>query len=128
MVNVATGRCLDVDGGWFDKGVDVVTAPCSGASTRLWRYDSGLQVLQSYADQDHCLDSRGSADRGVGIWACDSVRGDKGVILMFSVDGDGRIRPYIDPDTAVTAGGGDEVWLDWGDGDARQRRLAGPAT
>ncbi|MFJ5777756.1 ricin-type beta-trefoil lectin domain protein [Streptomyces sp. NPDC093094] len=125
VVNVATGRCLDVDGGWFDKGVDVLTASCSGSATQLWRYDSGRQVLQSYADQDYCLDSRGDTDRGVGIWECDSVYGDRGVNLMFSVDGDGRIRPYIDPDTAVTAGGDDGVWLDWIDGDDRQRWLTG---
>jgi len=127
VVNAATGRCLDVRDGWFEDGVDVITAACSGSPTQQWRYDAERRVLQSYADQDFCLDSRGSTDRGVGIWSCDSVWGRNGVNLMFSIDGEGRIRPYIDPDSAVTATGGDGVWLGRIDGGAEQRWRAGRA-
>ncbi|MFI9152708.1 ricin-type beta-trefoil lectin domain protein [Streptomyces sp. NPDC053367] len=127
VVNTATGRCLDVRDDWFDNGMDVITAVCSGSPAQQWRYDAERRVLQSYADQEFCLDSRGSADRGVGIWNCDSVWGRNGVNLMFSVDGDGRIRPFVAPDTALTATGGDGVWLGWIDGDARQRWRAGRA-
>jgi hypothetical protein len=118
IVNNATGLCLDVRDGWFDNGTDVITAPCSGSDTQLWRVDAEREVVQSYADEDYCLDSRGSTDRGVGIWTCSSVYGGNGRNLRFSVQDDGLIIPHIDWDTAVTATGGDSVWLDYADGNA----------
>ncbi|MCF2434488.1 RICIN domain-containing protein [Streptomyces thinghirensis] len=62
VVNVASGRCLDIDGG-LEKGTDVVTAPCTSSHTQLWRVDAGRGVVQSYADEDYCLDSRGPRTR-----------------------------------------------------------------
>lgn len=105
VVNVASGLCLDV-GGAFSNGTDVVTAPCTSSRTQRWRVDSGRGVLQSSADPDYCLDSRGSTERGVGIWTCDSVAGPNGRNLTFVVDGDGVIRPAIAVETAVTPRGG----------------------
>ncbi|MFE5816387.1 RICIN domain-containing protein [Streptomyces sp. NPDC056479] len=105
VVNVDSGLCLDVGGAFF-KGTDVVTTPCGSSSTQRWRVDTSRGVLQSAADPDFCLDSRGSTDRGVGIWTCDSVEGGNGQNLKFVVDGDGVIRPAIAVETAVTPDGG----------------------
>ncbi|MEU9287312.1 RICIN domain-containing protein [Streptomyces sp. NPDC048275] len=106
VVNVSSGRCLDIRDGYLEKGTDVVTAPCTSALTQLWRVDSGRGVLQSYADSDLCLDSRGSVDNGVGIWECASVDGSNGENLGFTVDDDGVIRPAIAIATAVSPGDG----------------------
>jgi hypothetical protein len=105
VVNVATGLCLDIRDGSMEKGTDVVTAPCSSSPTQRWRVDSGRGVVQSYADSDYCLDSRGSVERGVGIWECDSVDGHNGLNLRFAVDDEGRVRPAIAFDTAATPDG-----------------------
>ncbi|MDO0914368.1 RICIN domain-containing protein [Streptomyces sp. DT2A-34] len=104
VVNAASGLCLDVDGN-PENGTDVVTATCTSAPDQRWRVDSERGVLQSYAYPDYCLDSRGSVDRGVGIWTCDSVHGPNGQNLRFAVDSLGVIRPGIAPDHAVTPGG-----------------------
>ncbi|MET8827747.1 RICIN domain-containing protein [Streptomyces sp. NPDC004610] len=130
VVNVVSGRCLDVRDGWFDKGVDVVTAPCSSAATQRWRVDAGRGVVQSAADPEYCLDSRGDPERGVGIWTCSSVEGRSGRNLRFTVDGSGLIRPEIALDTAVTAEGGEGVVfrsVAGADGDPGQRWRAGRA-
>ncbi|MFE0252865.1 ricin-type beta-trefoil lectin domain protein [Streptomyces sp. NPDC059010] len=126
VVNVDSGLCLDVGGAFFN-GTDVVTSPCNSSRTQRWRVDAERGVVQSAADPDFCLDSRGSTDRGVGIWTCDSVYGSNGRNLQFVVDGDGAIRPAIALETAVTAYGdaGDGLWLEPVDGDARQRWRAG---
>ncbi|AZQ35232.1 ricin-type beta-trefoil lectin domain protein [Streptomyces cyaneochromogenes] len=128
VVNVASGLCLDVGGAFFN-GTDVVTAPCSSSSTQRWRVDSARGVLQSAADPDFCLDSRGSTDRGVGIWECASVHGSNGQNLQFVVDGDGVIRPAIAVETAVTpwGGAGDGLSLESVSGGAGQRWKAGAA-
>ncbi|WP_426567370.1 ricin-type beta-trefoil lectin domain protein [Streptomyces canus] len=105
VVNIASGLCLDVGGAFF-KGTDVVTSPCTSSRTQRWRVDSARGVLQSAADPEYCLDSRGSTDRGVGIWTCDSVEGRNGQNLKFVVDGDGVIRPAIAVETAMTPQGG----------------------
>ncbi|MFI7414899.1 ricin-type beta-trefoil lectin domain protein [Streptomyces sp. NPDC049627] len=122
VVNVATGLCLDVDGDPYN-GTDVITATCTSAPDQRWRVDSERGVLQSYAYPDYCLDSRGSTDRGVGIWTCDSVYGRNGQNLRFAVDADGVIRPGIAPDHAVTPSG--DRWLslvrESGRGDQRWR-------
>ncbi|MFH9010791.1 ricin-type beta-trefoil lectin domain protein [Streptomyces sp. NPDC017943] len=110
VVNVASGLCLDVGGG-FGNGTDVVTAPCSAARTQRWRVDADRGVLQSAADPGYCLDSRGDTYRGVGIWTCDSVEGRNGRNLVFVVDGSGLIRPAIAFDTAVTPDGGSGAGL-----------------
>ncbi|MEV1067545.1 RICIN domain-containing protein [Streptomyces sp. NPDC050263] len=121
VVNVATGRCLEVAGD-FDNGTDVVTAPCSASPSQRWRVDAARGVFQSMADQDFCLDSRGSVDKGVGVWECASVEGGHGDNLRFTVDSDGTVRPAIARETALTAdasGGvslnpldeaGDQLW------------------
>ncbi|MBT1095254.1 RICIN domain-containing protein [Streptomyces sp. Tu102] len=126
VVNVASGLCLDVGGAFFD-GTDVITAPCSSSSTQRWRVDADRGVLQSAADPDFCLDSRGSTDRGVGIWSCDSVDGRNGRNLMFVVDGAGLIRPAIAFGTAVTpdGGAGDALSLEPASGSSAQRWRAG---
>ncbi|UXY27986.1 RICIN domain-containing protein [Streptomyces sp. HUAS TT20] len=125
VVNVATGRCLDVRDGDFENGTDVVTVRCDGTSSQRWRVDTDRQVVQSAGDPDFCLDSRGDVDRGVGIWGCDSVYGRNGDNLRFTVDSDGVIRPAIAVETAVTPDRGYGVSLDWLSGDADQRWRAG---
>ncbi|MYS15005.1 RICIN domain-containing protein [Streptomyces sp. SID4982] len=125
VVNLATGRCLDVRDGDFDKGNDVVTAPCTASPTQRWSVDSGLEVVRSAADPDFCLDSRGEADRGVGIWPCDSVHGRNGQNLRFTVDPDGTVRPEIAIETAVVPDGGDGVELRPLNGGREQRWRAG---
>ncbi len=106
VVNLASGRCLDVDGD-LKNGTDVVTAPCTASWTQRWRVDADRGVVQSSADSDFCLDSRGDVDKGVGIWECDSLDGSHGENLRFTVDNDGVIRPAIAIETAVTPGGSD---------------------
>lgn len=101
VVNVASGRCLDVSG-TFEKGTDVITAPCDTSSSQRWRVDADRGVLQSSADPDFCLDSRGDVDKGVGIWECESLDGSNGDNLRFTVDDDGVIRPTIAIATALT--------------------------
>ncbi|MEU4168727.1 RICIN domain-containing protein [Streptomyces sp. NPDC026665] len=103
VVNVASGLCLDIRDGDLEKGTDLVTAPCTSSSTQRWRVADGS--LRSAADDDFCLDSRGSVDRGVGIWECDSLDGDHGDNLRFTVDPDGVIRPAVAIETAVTPDG-----------------------
>ncbi|MCF1597777.1 RICIN domain-containing protein, partial [Streptomyces muensis] len=127
VVNVSSGLCLDVDGDDFYNGTDVITVPCDSSRSQRWRVDSDRGVLQSAADPDYCLDSRGSTDRGVGIWTCDSVEGSNGRNLMFMVDGDGLIRPVIAPWAAVTpnGGAGDELSLEPVSGASGQRWRAG---
>ncbi|MFF7974172.1 ricin-type beta-trefoil lectin domain protein [Streptomyces sp. NPDC007905] len=127
VVNLATGRCLDISDGDLSQGNDVITAPCDSSATQRWRVDAGLGVLRSAADSDYCLDSRGSTDRGVGIWDCDSVYGRNGQNLRFTVDPDGTIRPAIAIETAVTPDGGDGVALEPLNGGSGQRWRAGAA-
>ncbi|WP_128431356.1 RICIN domain-containing protein [Streptomyces cyaneus] len=128
VVNVGSGLCLDVGGAFFN-GTDVITAPCTSSRTQRWRVDSARGLLQSAADPDFCLDSRGSTDRGVGIWTCDSVYGRNGQNLMFMVDGDGLIRPAIAFETAVTpeGGAGGRLSLEPVGGGVGQRWRAGAA-
>ncbi|WP_216591483.1 RICIN domain-containing protein [Streptomyces brasiliscabiei] len=101
VVNVASGLCLDIRGE-LEKGTDVVTATCSSRATQRWRVDSERDALQSFADPDLCLDSRGATDDGVGIWDCDSLDGDNGKNLRFEFGPRGLISPAIGPGYAVT--------------------------
>ncbi|MGW1158498.1 ricin-type beta-trefoil lectin domain protein [Streptomyces sp. NPDC002513] len=123
-VNAASGLCLEVAGD-FDNGTDVVTVPCTSSPSQRWRVDYGRGVVQSMADPDFCLDSRGSVDNGVGVWACSSVYGSNGRNLMFTVDGNGVIRPAIDLGTALTAYDDGSLWLSPLTGGAEQRWRAG---
>ncbi|MGW0185861.1 ricin-type beta-trefoil lectin domain protein [Streptomyces sp. NPDC003362] len=126
VVNAVSGLCLDIRDGVMDNGTDVVTAPCAASSiTQVWRVDTGRGVLQSAADPAYCLDSRGSVDRGVGIWTCSSVDGRNGRNLRFAVDGHGVIRPAIAPGHAVTPVGGGWLALLPEAGRADQRWRAG---
>ncbi|MFI2204514.1 ricin-type beta-trefoil lectin domain protein [Streptomyces sp. NPDC020192] len=125
VVNVATGRCLDIRDGDLSQGNDVVTAPCSDSPTQRWRVDTFLGVIRSAADDSFCLDSRGSTYRGVGIWGCGSVYGDNGENLRFTVDPDGTIRPNIAIETAVTPAGRYGVSLEPLDSGREQRWRAG---
>ncbi|MGW7262320.1 ricin-type beta-trefoil lectin domain protein [Streptomyces sp. NPDC054842] len=111
VVNVASGLCLDIRNGELAKGTDVTTAPCTGSRTQRWRVDVDSTSLRSAADGDLCLDSRGSTDRGVGIWPCSSLHGEHGDNLRFTVDGDGAIRPAVAHETAVTPDGDDGLSL-----------------
>ncbi|MFJ9247866.1 ricin-type beta-trefoil lectin domain protein [Streptomyces sp. NPDC101776] len=125
VVNVSTGRCLDIRDGDLTEGADVITAPCTSSDTQLWRVDAARGVVQSSADSDLCLDSRGSVEKGVGIWECDSVDGSHGDNLRFTVDGDGVIRPAIAILTGMTPEGGAGVSLVPLSGGAEQRWRAG---
>lgn len=124
VVNVATGRCLEVAGD-LGNGTDVVTVPCSASPSQRWRVDSARGVLQSYADPGFCLDSRGAVDDGVGVWSCDSVEGRNGRNLMFTVDEDGRIRPAIAFASALTVNDSGSLSFDLLDEAAHQVWRAG---
>lgn len=126
-MNAGSGLCLDIRDGDIDLGTDVITARCTSSRTQMWRVDTDRGVLQSYADPDFCLDSRGSTDRGVGIWECRSVYGRNGMNLRFTVDDDGVIRPDIAPDHAVTPYG-DGLFLAPEQGREEQRWRAGTGT
>ncbi|WP_319263131.1 hypothetical protein [Streptomyces sp. ID05-39B] len=89
--------------------------------------DADRGVLRSYADSDYCPDSRGSVEKGTGIWHCSSVDGRNGRNLTFTVDGDGTIRPVIAIATAVTADSRGGVYFAPLDGRPRQRWRAGAA-
>ncbi|MGP4050338.1 ricin-type beta-trefoil lectin domain protein [Streptomyces sp. 2A115] len=129
VVNLASGRCLDIRDGDLEKGTDAVTASCTSARTQRWRVDTDRGVLQSYADPDFCLDSRGATDDGMGIWECDSVDGRNGQNLRFAVTAAGVIRPAIAADQALTPDGGEGLDLspDTGRAEQRWRAGAGPA-
>ncbi|MFG2748337.1 RICIN domain-containing protein [Streptomyces xanthophaeus] len=104
-VNSGTGLCLDVRGGAFANGADVVTTSCrDGASTQQWRLDE-KGLLHNAANPNYCMDARGTTGDGVGIWSC-SAFGTRatGENLVFSTDAVGRIRPRIAPGYAVTSG------------------------
>ncbi|NEA64149.1 RICIN domain-containing protein [Streptomyces sp. SID12488] len=127
VVNVASGRCLDIRGGVLEKGTDVVTATCStSAATQRWQVDAGSGLLRSSADTDLCLDSRGDVDKGVGIWECESVSdSENGDNLRFTVDDDGVIRPAIAIATGLTPAGDDGLTLEPLTGGSGQRWRAG---
>lgn len=124
VVNVASGLCLDIRGE-LAKGTDVVTATCSSRATQRWRLDSGRSALQSFADPDLCLDSRGAVDDGVGVWECDSLDGDNGDNLRFEVDSRGLIRPAIAGRFAVTPDALGSIGLAVASGRDGQRWRAG---
>ncbi|WP_328786996.1 ricin-type beta-trefoil lectin domain protein [Streptomyces avidinii] len=106
-VNSATGLCLDVRGGTFANGVDVITARCrAGAPVQQWRLDE-RGLLRNAANPSYCMDARGSAGDGVGIWSCSAIGGAEGNNLVFSTDATGRIKPRIAPGYAVTSGSGE---------------------
>ncbi|NEC89571.1 RICIN domain-containing protein [Streptomyces sp. SID12501] len=127
VVNVASGRCLDIRGGELEKGTDVVTATCSAsAATQRWQVDAGSGLLRSSANTDLCLDSRGDVDKGVGIWECASVGdSENGDNLRFTVDDDGVIRPAIAIATALTPSGDGGLTLEPLTGGSGQRWRAG---
>lgn len=103
-VNSATGLCLDVRGGTFANGVDVITARCrEGSPVQQWRLDE-KGLLRNAANPGYCMDARGSAGDGVGIWSCSAFGRAEGNNLVFSTDGSGRIKPRIAPGYAVTSG------------------------
>ncbi|WUC51726.1 RICIN domain-containing protein [Streptomyces sp. NBC_00554] len=126
VVNAGSGLCLDIRDGVMDLGTDVVTARCTSSRTQMWRVDTGRGVLQSYADDRFCLDSRGSTDRGVGIWECSAADDyePNGKNLHFTVDSRGTIRPDIARDHVVTPYG-DRLALARDQGRDDQRWLAG---
>ncbi|MEU5594696.1 RICIN domain-containing protein [Streptomyces sp. NPDC020298] len=124
IVNTVSGRCLEVAGD-FDDGTDVVTVPCTSSPSQRWRVDTARGVVQSSADPDFCLDSRGSVDRGVGVWHCASVDGDHGTNLRFTVDTDGAIRPAIAIETALTPDSGGNLSFEPLTGSTAQRWRAG---
>jgi hypothetical protein len=125
-VNVSSGLCLDLRGD-IEKGTDVVTAVCGSSDTQRWRVDADRGVVQSSADPDFCLDSRGATDDGLGVWECDSVYGRNGQNLRFAVDSRGVIRPAIGPDHAVTPDTGGSVGFRPETGRTDQRWRAGAA-
>lgn len=125
VVNVDSSLCLDVEDGDFDNGTNVIAADCSASGTQRWRVDAASGALQSFADPDFCLDSRGSVDDGLGIWTCESLESSNGENLRFTVDGAGVIRPAIAPDHALTPAGGEGLELAPADGDDDQRWKAG---
>ncbi|WP_200307800.1 RICIN domain-containing protein [Streptomyces adelaidensis] len=124
VVNVASGLCLDIRGE-LANGTDVVTAICSSRDTQRWRVDADGDALQSFADPDLCLDSRGATDDGVGVRECDALDGDNGENLRFTFDSEGAIHPRIAPDHAVTPDAHGSVGFTETTGRAGQRWRAG---
>ncbi|MFI9100531.1 ricin-type beta-trefoil lectin domain protein [Streptomyces fildesensis] len=110
LVNLATGRCLDMPEGDYWMGEDVVTRPCRpGSVTQQWRLTS-RGVVQNAADTSYCLDSRGYVE-SVGIWRCRAVDDpETGVNMRFLVDSAGRLRPVGDAGFAVAEGDGTDGW------------------
>ncbi|MFJ6572035.1 ricin-type beta-trefoil lectin domain protein [Streptomyces sp. NPDC091292] len=130
FVNAATGLCLDVADGDFFSGNDVVMARCTATDTQRWRMDPARGTVESWADRDFCLDSRGDTEQGVGIWSCASVHSRNGRNLQFFIDAEGRVRPQIALDHAVTphsGGTGARLGFDRVDGGREQRWVAGAA-
>ncbi|WP_406187444.1 ricin-type beta-trefoil lectin domain protein [Streptomyces sp. NBC_01006] len=98
--------CLDVRGGTFSNGVDVITARCrAGAPAQQWRLDD-MGLLHNAANPGYCMDARGSTGDGVGIWSCSAFGRAEGDNLVFSTDATGRIKPRIAPGYAVTSRSG----------------------
>ncbi|MFI5663159.1 ricin-type beta-trefoil lectin domain protein [Streptomyces sp. NPDC051684] len=103
VVDVASGRCLDVSRTPLADGDDVVAVQCDRTGSQQWRVDASRGVVQSAANPDFCLDNRGDTDRTIGLWHCAAVDDDThGANLAFSVHGDGSIRPGTDWKAAVT--------------------------
>ncbi|MFD0309541.1 ricin-type beta-trefoil lectin domain protein [Streptomyces sp. NPDC127119] len=127
VVNLASGRCLDIRNGDLEKGTDVITAPCTSSRTQRWRVDADEGALRSYADPDFCLDSRGATDDGVGIWECASLDGHNGPNLRFAVTTTGALRPAIAPDHALTPTDNNTLDLSPDTGAPTQRWRAGKA-
>ncbi|WP_105972155.1 RICIN domain-containing protein [Streptomyces geranii] len=66
--NLATGLCLDIQGGRAVAGADTRLAGCTSAVTQQWAYEyDGL--LRSLANPGLCLDSH-AADGDVALSAC----------------------------------------------------------
>ncbi|MEV6316954.1 ricin-type beta-trefoil lectin domain protein [Streptomyces sp. NPDC051776] len=101
VVNASSGQCLDIEDGITENGTDVITAPCTGAPTQMWRPEN-TGLFRSYADSDLCLDSRGDTDEGVGIRDCSAAEDSDGENLIFLIDRSGAIHPRIDLDFALT--------------------------
>ncbi|MEV4612429.1 RICIN domain-containing protein [Kitasatospora sp. NPDC049258] len=98
LVNGETGLCLDVYGGRMRNDTDVITMPCSTAApTQQWMLDQGGQ-LHNRADSRYCLDSRGSHDKGVGVWVCS---GENDINLRFLVDAGARLHPVVSPSYVI---------------------------
>ncbi|MDX3224949.1 ricin-type beta-trefoil lectin domain protein [Streptomyces sp. ME19-01-6] len=125
MVNVASDLCLDIRDGVMDLGTDVITAPCTSSATQRWRVDAARGVLQSFADPGFCLDSRGSTDKGIGIWECSALHSRNGQNLRFTVDSRGVVRPAIASGHAVTPFWGDALFLLPDQGGEERRWKAG---
>lgn len=105
VVNSDSGLCLDVRDEDFSDGSDVILAGCDpGSAAQRWRVES-QGVLRNAGDPGYCLDSRGDADRGLGVWDCSSADGRHARNLFFLVDSLGRIRPQIDLGVAAAPDG-----------------------
>ncbi|MFD4830937.1 ricin-type beta-trefoil lectin domain protein [Streptomyces uncialis] len=130
FVNASTDLCLDVRDGDFFTGNDVVMSACNTSDTQRWRFDISRGLVRSWANDEFCLDSRGSVDKGVGIRRCAPTDGLDDRDLRFDVDPKGRVLPDIASGHAVTPtskrAGGDVGHLPLGDATA-QRWRAGEA-
>ncbi|PWI44960.1 ricin-type beta-trefoil lectin domain protein [Streptomyces sp. ICBB 8177] len=101
VMNVASGRCLDIDGASPAKGRQVITAPCDDSATQQWRLsDQGL--VASLADPALCLDTDSADDRGASVRPCAAPDEGRETGLLVSVDQLGRIRPRSAPLLALT--------------------------
>lgn len=130
FVNASTDLCLDVRDGDFFTGNDVVMSACDTSDTQRWRFDISRGLVRSWANEEFCLDSRGSVDKGVGIRRCAPTDGRDDRDLRFDVDPKGRVLPKTASGHAVTPtskrAGGDVGHLPLGDATA-QRWRAGEA-
>ncbi|MFJ3106791.1 ricin-type beta-trefoil lectin domain protein [Streptomyces sp. NPDC086835] len=130
LINANSGKCLDVRDQNVQRGTDVVVQSCTGAPSQKWNTGtSGL--IRNLADRNFCLDSRGSVERGVGVWNCsgpDGAEGPHGVNLRFQFADDGSVRPFIDRNFAIIEGPDSRAQLGSVDGSSGQLWRIGRTT
>ncbi|RII15090.1 Ricin-type beta-trefoil lectin domain protein [Streptomyces sp. YIM 130001] len=127
LVNAGTGLCLDIEDGALEERTDVVAVKCSASDTQRWRVDIGRGVIQSHADPDFCLDSRGAPGLGVGIADCAPAE-DGAADLSFTVNAAGTVRAVSVPGHVLTPrndDAGSDVILRESDSGPDQRWRAG---
>lgn len=81
LVNVDTGLCLDVAGGWSWNGTNVQSYTCNGSNAQRWYYDASSGYLRSALNTGKCLDNGGQMTDGgkAVLWSCngDNMRWDR---------------------------------------------------
>ncbi|NEC90236.1 RICIN domain-containing protein [Streptomyces sp. SID12501] len=94
--HVATGLCLDIQGGQVVAGAGTRLAACSSAGTQQWSYEyDGL--LRSLADPSLCLDSH-AGDGNVVLSGCVGSNADD---VRYDITVQGELLPQRREELAV---------------------------